>query len=130
MKGGDPREARDLVRLLPAIEVREHVGSHQQPELIEGVALRESAQRVHGVGRGLPLELIQRDPPSRPSLKSERQHGHPVPRIGGSVRLERRPSRRHVEDRAEGEPLRRRFDGPQMPVVHGIEGAAEDADPH
>ena len=128
--GDDHRaQARDVLRPLPSRQRDRRIGSHDEEELRILMASRQFFERVGRVGDARSLDLAQVKLEVRLVRDGELDHANAISR--GSellVLLEVGITRGNEEHAIEPELIGHATRDDKMPVVHGIEGPAHDAD--
>lgn len=119
------------LRLAPLEKGQEHIGSHQQIQLILRIAFPQFAQRIHGIARAGPVKLDAADLHAGFSSYGklrEREARFAVRRAFGHG-LVRRDGCRDQENFVQSQQLPRLARGENMPQMRRIEAAAVNADP-
>jgi hypothetical protein len=114
---------------VPGLQLGRRVGPEKQGEANAGLPRVERTQRVHGIGRTGPLQLGPLDREAARASYRELEHRGPVLR-GCAVQalFERLLPGGHETQAVEPQHLGRHLAHDEMPVMHGIEGAAEQTD--
>ena len=119
------------LRLAPLEKGQEHIGSHQQIQLILRIAFPQFAQRIHGIARAGPVKLDAADLHAGFSSYGklrEREARFAVRRAFGHG-LVRRDGCGDQENFVQSQQLPRLTRGENMPQMRRIEAAAVNADP-
>ena len=120
---------------MPGLQGQEHVGPHQQPQLILRMLGLQLCQRVGGKALSLAVHLdIQGPDPVAQAQLLPRQAGHlqPLLRCGaaGGQFLMGRHSRRDQQQLVQVQQFKHRPGSRQMAQVGRVEGAAVNSDFH
>ena len=134
-KGGNTRQGENFLRLVPCLEGQEHIGSHQEPQLVLRVLFPQGLQGVGGKASPRPAQFqVQHLHPAIQAGLIRRQACHRQPllrsgRTGGQV-LVRRQSRRNQQQLIQFQQLKHRPGRRDMAQMGRVEGTAVNADLH
>ena len=134
-KGADLGQLHNGFRLMPILKRQEHIGAHQQPELVFGILFPQFSEGVAGVTLSLPLQLqiqhLHRDLETQP-VRCNGGHLHPLSAVcsaAGFV-LMGRNARRDEQQLIQFQQLCRRLRRRHVAPMDGVEGTAVNADLH
>src|SRR6185503_8590194 len=127
----DVRELEEASCVAPEMDLAERVEADDEEEGSARLGTRELVERVDGIGITAALELEWRDGERRISRDRKSHHLEPKRAVGELLRrFARLDGGRHEQHAIEAHCFAHFLGGTQMAEVNGIEGTAEDADPH
>ena len=138
-KGGHSGLGQNAPGLVPGLQGQEHIGAHQQPQLIVRIVFPKLVQGIRRIAFSLPVQLRAVGLGAAGPLGQEGQavghlfrHGQPVSGGGGLRRqdLVGRHSHRDKKHPVQSQEIHGRPGRLQMPHVGRVKCSAIDADLH
>ena len=127
----DARELEEPRSITPEMDFAKLVEADEEEERSARLLFAERVERVDGIRHAATIELERRDGERGMVFDGEPEHLEAKRAVRETPsRLMRRVRRWHEEHAVEGQRFADLLGGPEMSGVNGIEGPAEDADPH